>query len=259
MLTNLQLAQFCRQVYADHWCYWYGTYGKKCTQALYEEKKRQYPEHYTASRENGYKIDIRNGYTCADCAGLIKAFFWMGGDSSASPKYGSNGFRDRGADSIFKTCRESGPIGTIPEDVPGLVVWKPGHIGVYIGGGETIEMKGFAYDCVRTGLKNGTWTHWGRLPADVLTYVKPGDSVPAEDEKDPAEVEKPKEPDAPKRVRITGSCNMRTGNGTEYVRTGSAPRGAEFEYVATAVNGWNAIKHNGAILWVSGNYSEVIG
>lgn len=255
MLTNLQLVEFCKRVYAEKWVYWYGTYGKKCTQALYEEKRKQYPEQYTASRANGYQVDIRNGRTCADCAGLIKAFFWKGGDPSATPKYGSNGFKDRGADSIFKSCSETGLISTIP-DVPGLVVWKSGHIGVYIGGGETIEMKGFAYDCVRAKVTSGTWTHWGRLPADVLSY-KTGE--PGADPKQEQEPEKPGTQERKKIVRITGSCNIRYGNGIEYAYCTKVSKGSKFEYVATAVNGWHALKIGTQVMWVSGNYSEVIG
>ena len=171
MFTNLQLKAFADAVYDQKWVYWYGTYGKRCTKALYDEKKRQYPEQYTASRENGYMTDIRNGHRCADCAGLIKAFYWCGADPDALPTYGSNGFADRGADSIFRLCRENGKIGSIPE-LPGVLVWRSGHIGVYVGGGMTIEMKGFAYDCVRQKVTSGTWTHWGKLPPELMEYAE---------------------------------------------------------------------------------------
>ena len=40
---------------------------------LYNSKKNQYPAHYTAARESGYKKDIAEGRMCADCVGLIKA------------------------------------------------------------------------------------------------------------------------------------------------------------------------------------------
>ena len=177
VFTNLQLKKFCETVYLRKWVYWYGTYGKPCSKALYNEKKAQYPEYYTASREAGYMTDIRNGHRCADCAGLIKAFYWCGADADALPKYGVNGFADRGADSIFRLCKETGKIGTIP-DVPGALVWRSGHIGVYVGGGMTVEMKGFAYDCVRQKVEQGTWTHWGKLPGDLLEYVAEEDEGP---------------------------------------------------------------------------------
>lgn len=76
MFTNIRLAEFALKVFEAKWVYWYGTYGNKCTQSKYESKAKQYPAHYTASRKNGYMKDIANGCTCADCVGLIKAFFW---------------------------------------------------------------------------------------------------------------------------------------------------------------------------------------
>nr|DAU73873.1 MAG TPA: hypothetical protein [Caudoviricetes sp.] len=173
MFTNIRLAEFALKVFDAKWVYWYGTYGNKCTQSKYESKAKQYPAHYTASRKNGYMKDIANGCTCADCVGLIKAFFWKNGDLNATPKYGANGCPDKGANSMFALCKESGPISSIP-DIPGIVVWKSGHIGVYVGNGYTVEMRGFAYDCVKRKVSEGPWTHWGKLPASMLTYAADG-------------------------------------------------------------------------------------
>ena len=52
---------------------------------------------------------------------------------------------------------------TIP-DTPGLAVWKPGHIGVYIGNGEVIEAMGTKYGVVKTQLQGRGWTHWLEIP-----------------------------------------------------------------------------------------------
>lgn len=170
MLTNLQLVEFVKKVFFAAWVYWYGTYGNKCTQSKYESKAKQYPSHYTSSRKAGYMQDIANGSTCSDCVGLLKAFFWCLGTFGATPKYGTNGCPDTSANGMFKLCKETGKISTIP-DIPGLVVWKDGHIGVYIGGGETIEMNSFAKDCIWRKVTEGTWTHWGKLPPSMLEYV----------------------------------------------------------------------------------------
>lgn len=169
MLTNTMLVEFCKKVYAAGWVYWYGTYGKPCSQKLYESKKKQYPAHYTAERASGYKKDIAAGKWCADCVGMIKAFFWSGGQFETMPVYRSNNCPDVSANGMIKLCKETGKISTIPDE-PGLVVWKDGHIGVYIGGGYTIEMRGFNYDCVKRKVKDGPWTKWGQLPASMLQY-----------------------------------------------------------------------------------------
>lgn len=170
MFTNLQLAAYMLAVYAAKWVYWYGTCGYACTTSLYTRKKKQYPSHYGSSRDSGYKADIAAAAMCADCVGVIKSFFWKGGDLNGTNKYGANNCPDRSANGLFGMCTETGDIKTIP-NIPGLVVWRSGHIGVYVGDGYTIEMKGFSYDCVRKKVTEGTWTHWGKLPASMLTYV----------------------------------------------------------------------------------------
>lgn len=173
MLTNLQLVEYMEKVYAAAWRYWYGTCGYKCTEDLYERKKKQYPDHYGSSRTAAYKTDIASGAMCADCVGVIKSFFWTGGVFGGVSKYGSNNCPDRSANGLFGMCKETGDISTIP-DIPGLVVWKSGHIGVYVGGGRTIELKGFNYDCVKVKVTSGPWKKWGKLPASMLAYVGDG-------------------------------------------------------------------------------------
>lgn len=171
MFTGKQLAAYCEEIYKhkDHWCYWYGTYGNKCTKSKYESKKKQYPEHYGSSRTEGYMKDIAEGRRCADCVGMIKSFFWTGGKYDTDPKYGTNHCPDKSANGMIEYCKKTGSIKTIP-DIPGLVVWKSGHIGVYVGGGYTVEMKGFAYDCKRVKVTDGPWTKWGMLPESMITY-----------------------------------------------------------------------------------------
>lgn len=171
MFTGKQLADYCEEIYRnkDHWAYWYGTYGNQCTQKKYESKKKQYPDHYGSSRTKGYMKDIEQGRRCADCVGMIKSFFWTGGKYDTDPKYGTNHCPDKSANGMIAICKKTGPISTIP-DIPGLVVWKSGHIGVYVGGGYTVEMKGFDYDCKRNKVKDGPWTKWGMLPDSMISY-----------------------------------------------------------------------------------------
>lgn len=79
---------------------------------------------------------------------------------------------------------------------------------------------------------------------------------------EPAEPDVPAEPEQPavKMVEIVskgGNVNIRTGNGGQYGKITSVKPGTRFVYVATAINGWNAIEINGQVGWVSGEYSEV--
>ena len=57
---------------------------------------------------------------------------------------------------------------------------------------------------------------------------------------------------------VSGTVNIRTGNGTQYSRITAAKNGDTFEWVATAENCWHAVVVNGCVGWVSGKYSKII-
>ena len=78
-------------------------------------------------------------------------------------QYGSNGMPDVGADGMYYNAGRKGSIETMP-DMPGLAVWKSGHIGVYIGSGEVIEAMDTRYGVVKTKLQGRGWSHWLEVP-----------------------------------------------------------------------------------------------
>ena len=55
---------------------------------------------------------------------------------------------------------------------------------------------------------------------------------------------------------VSGTVNIRTGNGTQYSRITAAKNGDTFAWGATAWNGWHAVVINGCVGWVSGKYSK---
>ena len=75
----------------------------------------------------------------------------------------------------------------------------------------------------------------------------------------PSEPEGSEDTSAGKQVTIScvsGTVNIRTGNGTQYSRITAAKNGDTFAWVATAGNGWHAVVINGCVGWVSGKYSK---
>ena len=86
----------------------------------------------------------------------------------------SNGMPDIGADTMYENATEKGTIDTIPE-IPGLAVWKEGHIGVYIGDGKVVEAYGTTSGVIRSELANGGWTHWLKIP--YITYLEQEDAT----------------------------------------------------------------------------------
>lgn len=138
--------------------YWYGTFGNAASQTLLDMKAKQYPAHYYPTRIPTYKSQF--GEKVHDCVGLIKGYLWSKSPDSL-PEYNIN--QDVSADGMKAICSEKGNMDSIPEQ-KGILVFQPGHIGIYIGSGYVVEARGFAYGIVRTPLKNRGWTSWGRCP-----------------------------------------------------------------------------------------------
>ena len=158
--NNLDLVKYVTHAWSAGWGYVYGTFGMVLTESLFESKQEQYPD------DVGGKADfIRDnwlGRRTADCVGLIKGYGWLDPES-LSIKYGTNGMLDVGANAMHTNAVIKGDISTIP-DIPGLAVWKSGHIGVYIGNGEVIEAMGTHYGVVKTQLSDRSWTAWLEIP-----------------------------------------------------------------------------------------------
>ena len=131
--------------------YWYGTFGQTANKELYEQKKRQDPSKYTWEY-NGTSEKVH------DCAGLIKGYLWSSTPEDGNPVY--TPAQDQSANMIYEACKTKGQIDTMP-DVPGILVFYPGHTGVYIGGGEVVEARGRKYGVVKTKLAERPWKTWG--------------------------------------------------------------------------------------------------
>lgn len=181
MYKASQLVKFCLSMVGMP--YWYGTCVYRCTSDLLARKAKQYPSHYGSSRMSKYRDAISKKLICADCIGLIKGFFWtnggegvveaIGNSNSFKSKYGSNGCPDKSANGMLtwvksKGC-QYGKIATLP-DVPGVLLFSPGHVGVYVGDGYAVEARGFNYGVVKTKVASRSWTTWAYLPTSLLEY-----------------------------------------------------------------------------------------
>ena len=172
MYTNKQLVKWAEMALEKGAKYWYGTCWYKATENLLTRKAEQYPTHYTGGRMSTYRKHIAEGRMVCDCVGLIKGFFWTS-NGTTDNKYRANNCPDTSANGMIALCDETWNIADMPDE-PGLVVWMSGHIGVYVGGGEVIEARGYRYGVVRTKLHSRNWKKAGRLPEDMLTYAGAG-------------------------------------------------------------------------------------
>ena len=148
--------------------YVYGTFGQILTAKLLDWKIRQYPN------EVGKKADyIRTHWLnrpVQDCVGLIKGHLWT--DDDGVNEYQLDNIPDISADGMFNVASEKALISSMPE-IKGLLVWKKGHIGVYIGKGEVVESHGTKSGVIKTRLTKSVndtkWTHW--LKCSFIDYL----------------------------------------------------------------------------------------
>ena len=161
--NNIGLVAYCQAQLGRP--YWYGCFGQLSNPSLLANKRKQYPRYYTATdfcQQYGRKVH--------DCIGLIKGYMWSTGPDDPKPVYCANGFPDVSANMQYNRSRRKGDIiATLPE-VPGVLVFMSGHVGVYIGHGEVIEARGHAYGVVKTRLRDREWKRWAYI--DEIQYLE---------------------------------------------------------------------------------------
>ena len=127
-------------------------YGAKITEGNLTEKKMStmhalYPKVVTSA----YMTKARNrgqvGKVNVDCSGLIAGYRQL----------------NIGSYQLYQTAYTRMPISKINDFAPGTVLWKSGHVGVYIGKVNgvpmCIEAKGINYGTVQTKVSATKWVY----------------------------------------------------------------------------------------------------
>lgn len=159
MKNNIGLVEHAKKALTEKWGYVWGTFGMILTQNLFLDKLAQYP-----TGVGQYRDFIQSNYInkrTSDCVGLIKSYLWWEVDN---PKYDPK--TDLSANGMYQKATEKGHLKTIPE-IPGLLVWKDGHIGIYICNGQVLEARGTKAGVIQsplTGAGSAGWTHWCKCP-----------------------------------------------------------------------------------------------
>lgn len=136
--------------------YFYGSKMSLLTDYFATRMHNTYPKivtyAYIAKARKKKQFDKIN----TDCSGLI------------------GGFRGRqiGSAQLYATAKKRLPISGIKDFAPGVVLWKNGHVGVYIGMEDgvpmCIEAKGIDYGVVKTRVASTAWVYG--LTFDDISY-----------------------------------------------------------------------------------------
>lgn len=199
--------------YVDRWGYVLGGQGEVYTKELAEkwakqERNGKISDYYLKECAKWF------GRRVVDCSGMIVEAF-----RQEDPHY-----KDRTANTFRSQFVKSGDLSTMPE-LPGIALWKKGHIAIYIGNGLVIESRGYNYGVVVSNVVTQSWLEWGYL--NGVTYIdKYTDML----------------------VKVKGrSVYVRTSTDTSTTANvaGVAHRGDKFIYEGTAENGWFKIEFDG--------------
>lgn len=174
MKNNIELVKHCEMALNEKWGYVWGTFGNVLSEALLKYKVNQYPSG-VGKYENFIKTNYLNKRT-VDCIGLLKSYLWW--NQGQVNIY--NSIQDKSADMSFNSAKEKGRINDMPE-IKGLILYKKGHVGVYIGNGKVIEARGTKSGVIKStvvGSNSVKWTHWFKSP--YIEYVKKKDEIATE-------------------------------------------------------------------------------
>lgn len=285
MKNNIEFIDYAKSMIGHP--YIFGTYGLKLTEAIINQKGRDYPSQMTAKRCEYAKAHYI-GKTSVDCSGLFKAFIW--GAPESTPKY--NASSDWNAKMIYQKASEKGTIDTMPKDIVGICLFNKSFSHVATWDGEKIvEAKGFDYGVVEGKSKLSSFAYWAKHPLIEYIGEKPDQPHNSNSEKTDSDIERvarlviagqygngterKKNLEAAgfdynrvqakvnemlksvsakrtiKTVKVSDYLNVRLyPNGTII---GSLRNGTKIE-ILSDVNGWSKISFNGKIAYISSKY-----
>jgi cell wall-associated NlpC family hydrolase len=134
--------------------YVYGAKGGVLSQNQINSWARSYPNVYSQSYINKAMKFV--GMKCTDCSGLIS---WYTG-------------KVLGSATLYSQAVKRITISNIDKAPVGAILWKSGHVGVYLGNGYCIEAKGINYGTVKTKVSATAWKY-----ALIMSYISYDDVV----------------------------------------------------------------------------------
>ena len=235
--TAAGLVKHMKKCLQDGWGYVYGAIVQTCTERLLDQCAERYPANNLAGGAMRKAGEKWLGKKVADCSGIVKAYLmseYTGGPITYNAEVDTAVH--------YNAAKEKGPIGTMP-DIPGILVYMPNHMGVYVGNGEVIESAGTLYGVKQSTVEksyiSGPWTHWYKCPG--ITY----------DESEEPETEE-KKPVTPAEIKVGSAVKIKAGaTYTNGVKVPDSVTGKT--YTVQQVNGKKALLKE-IVSWVGTKY-----
>ena len=169
-----------------------------------------------------------------DCSGLI--YSYVGGGA-------------RVTEDMLYSSPESGYVANGVPDIPGLGLWQPGHVGVYVGGGMAVDARDEISNVCYQSVSTKSWVMWFKVAGvsydtdTVVTNDNVGNNSSTDSENPDDKSVKPAQTDTALQLGSTGSdvnklqerlkyLGYFTDNTTEYF--GYVTQGALMEFQQTA-------------------------
>ena len=168
-LTAQQLIDFCYAMLGQN--YWYACWSQVADEKLYKEKLAQNPDKIGKWPKETYVAQY--GTRVMDCSGLLKAAGGSHGNPKKIPSYSDIRDIDWSANQMIEKCSDVVDFKNIPE-IAGQLVWKPGHVGVFIktladGKKLVIESAGHMKGVIES--TDTAWQKAGKLPFVDYNYL----------------------------------------------------------------------------------------
>lgn len=87
-------------------------------------------------------------YGAVDCSGLI--YSYVGGGA-------------RVTEDMLYSSPESGYVSDGVPDIPGIGLWQPGHVGVYVGGGMAVDARDEISNVCYSAVSSKSWVMWFKV------------------------------------------------------------------------------------------------
>jgi hypothetical protein len=123
--------------------YFYGSKMKVLTETFMKSMHASYPSVVTTAYIALARARKQVGRVNTDCSGLISAYT----------------LHVLGSAQLYSQAYARLPISTWKQWAVGVVVWRSGHVGVYLGNGKVAEAKGINYGVVITDIEKGSWKY----------------------------------------------------------------------------------------------------